>query len=174
MAVLMHSGTSAVGASSLDQARHLVRGSGARVTLARVRVLAQLLQAGCALSHLDLLRGVESVATAPGATHDPVTLDRVTVYRVLDWLVEAGLAHRVAGPDRVFRFSASAAGATAHGHFRCTRCERMYCLREGAGLSRWVSQVLPGGFSGDQIELTVSGCCAQCAAGCSNNQEFSA
>jgi Fur family ferric uptake transcriptional regulator len=141
----------------IEQARRLVRGQRARVTTPRLRVLAELLMAGQPLTHLDVQRRVEG---ADDVDH----IDRVTVYRVLDWLVEAGLAHRVAGPDRVFRFSVQAGAHGAHGHFRCTRCERMFCMTETAGLARVVRSVLPEGFSGDAIELTVSGCCADCAA----------
>ncbi|HMN82672.1 MAG TPA: transcriptional repressor [Burkholderiaceae bacterium] len=143
--------------SLLDQARSRVRGSGARVTFARVRVLAELMRAGRALSHLEAQRRVDDDGSGEA-------VDRVTLYRVLEWLVEAGLAHRVAGPDRVFRFSASAPGLRGqHGHFRCTRCDRMYCLQE-ANIARLLGASLPAGFSSENVELTVSGCCAQCAA----------
>lgn len=146
----------------LDQARHLVRGRHARVTAPRVRVLAELLAAGQPLTHQDVQRRVG------GDTHaDPV--DRVTVYRVLDWLVEAGLAHRVAGPDRVFRFSAQDLGHGAHGHFRCTDCGRMFCIAGAAGAARLLRSILPAGFTGETIELTVSGRCAQCGASIEEN-----
>lgn len=143
-------------ARTIEEATQLVREHGARVTRPRVRVLAELIAAGQALSHLEVQRRVEQ---AEAADH----VDRVTLYRVLDWLVEVGLAHRVAGPDRVFRFSVQAAGHGAHGHFRCTRCERMFCMGETAGLGRLVRSILPERFTGEAIELTVSGCCADCA-----------
>jgi Fur family ferric uptake transcriptional regulator len=139
------------------RARALLRERGARVTHPRVRVLAALLGAGEALSHLDLQRRLEvSVDSEP--------IDRVTLYRVLDWLVERELAHRVSGPDRVFRFSAQPAGHPLHGHFRCAACGRMFCLDESPGLARVIKTMLPPGFSSDAVELTVSGRCAACAA----------
>ncbi len=143
-------------ARKTEEARRLVREHGARVTQPRVRVLAELLAAGQALTHLDVQRRVER-----GEAVDHV--DRVTLYRVLDWLVEVGLAHRVAGPDRVFRFSVQTPGHGVHGHFRCTRCERMFCMRENTGLGRLVRSILPDRFTEEAIELTVSGCCAECA-----------
>ena len=143
--------------ATIEQARQLVREHGARVTLPRVRVLSELLGAGEALSHLDVQRRVES---SPDAAH----IDRVTLYRVLEWLVDSGLAHRVAGPDRVFRFSASDGAHGAHGHFRCTSCGRMFCMDETAGLARVARSILPEGFTSEAIELTVSGCCADCAS----------
>ncbi|RPH46341.1 MAG: transcriptional repressor [Burkholderiales bacterium] len=153
-------------ASILEQARERVRATGARVTAARVKVLAVLLQADEALMHTEVQRRLEQ-----GEAHD--LLDRVTLYRVLEWLVEAGLAHRVSGPDRVWRFSAHGDGAPAgtghahgaqHGHFKCRRCDRMFCMKSSSRLASTVRGMLPDGFDGDAVELTVVGRCAECAA----------
>lgn len=144
----------------VDQARDRVRQTGARVTAARIRVLAVLMQAGEALSHTELQRRLEH-----DAAHE--ALDRVTLYRVLDWLVEVGLAHRVSGADRVWRFSALGAGRPAHGrhgHFTCRVCERTFCMKEAQGLVRTARTMLPEGFSADTVELTVLGRCADCVA----------
>jgi Fur family ferric uptake transcriptional regulator len=147
--------------SIADQAREQVRSTGARVTGARVRVLTVMLRADEALTHTELQRRLEQ--------GDPQeVLDRVTLYRVLDWLVETGLAHRVSGSDRIWRFSAQTAGQAAHGHhghFKCRRCERMFCMKESHSLARSVRAMLPEGFSGDEVELTVLGWCAACGAG---------
>ena len=146
-----------VDSDPLDESRRLVRAQRARVTVPRVRVLAELLAAGRALTHQEVQRCVEASA-------DSEHIDRVTLYRVLEWLVEVGLAHRVSGPDRVYRFSAQPAGHAMHGHFRCAVCQRMFCLEEAAGLARVVKAMLPEGFSSDSVELTVSGRCGQCAS----------
>ena len=137
-----------------SRARELIRGSGARLTVARLRVLVELLGAESALAHVELQQGVEDGA-------EPI--DRVTLYRVLEWLEETGLAHRVAGPDRVFHFSARPAHGS-HGHFRCVCCSRIYCIEEAGALARRARALLPAGFSGDGIEVTVSGRCARCAS----------
>jgi Fur family ferric uptake transcriptional regulator len=136
------------------RARELIRNSGSRLTAARVRVLTELLQSESALTHLELQKRVEASAEA---------IDRVTLYRVLEWLAEVGLAHRVAGPDRVFHFSARP-GGKAHGHFRCIQCGRMYCIEQAAPLVRRLRATLPTGFSGEEIDVTVSGRCAHCGS----------
>jgi len=126
-----------------------IRALGARVTPARVDILRLLEQAERALSHRD----VEEVL------HE--AYDRVTIYRVLEWLVEQGLAHRVADADRVFRFSpVSAQGAehAQHAHFRCEACGKVYCLDEVL-LS---VPHLPEGFSGHSVEYNISGQCPAC------------
>ena len=135
------------------RARAMIREIGARLTGPRLRVLSELLRADQALTHLDLQRRVEEGA-------EPI--DRVTLYRVLDWLADNRLAHRVAGPDRVFRFSAQST-ETPHGHFRCVQCGRMYCLGASAELERSVLATLPNGFTEQRVEVTVSGLCADCA-----------
>lgn len=136
----------------------LLKRAGARVTTARVQVLSTLLGAEQALTHLEVQRRLEQV-------DDMEPFDRVTLYRVLEWLTEHGLAHRVASDDRVFRFSAQPdAHAGRHGHFKCLRCERLICLPAGAGLNGAVRNLLPQGFVGDRVELTVLGRCAECAA----------
>ncbi|MFZ4757198.1 MAG: Fur family transcriptional regulator [Burkholderiaceae bacterium] len=147
--------------SILELARQRVRATGARVTGARVKVLAELLASDAALSHTDLQKRLEH-----GDAHE--VLDRVTLYRVLDWLVEADLAHRVSGPDRIWRFSAHGDDGGhdphghQHGHFKCRRCERMFCMKASGRLSRTVQGMLPDGFAGDEVELTVLGRCADC------------
>ncbi len=137
-----------------SRARALIRHVGARMTVARVRVLATLLEAESALTHIELQKRVEAGA-------EPI--DRVTLYRVLEWLEESGLVHRIAGPDRVFHFSARPI-RRPHGHFRCVRCAHIYCIDEPGTLARRVRAWLPAGFSGDEIDVTVSGRCARCAS----------
>ncbi len=148
-----------------DHARELVRQSGARVTAARIAVLAELLSAGAALTHQALLARLDrrQADESLPAAH---ALDRVTLYRVLDWLVDAGLAHRVPDADRVMRFSAGAEGHAPdghHGHFRCVVCQRVFCLDDSPRLPDWVRPLLPPGFIAERMALTVSGRCAHCA-----------
>lgn len=145
-----------------ESVRERVRRAGLRVTTARVRVLAGLTTAGRLLSHHDM----EALLGDP-------PIDRVTLYRVLDSLVECGLAHRIAGDDRVWRFGAlpaaedvDAAGVPhkpheTHAHFQCSNCGRIVCLSEVPADRDGVK--VPRGFEPEAVELTVRGRCAQCA-----------
>ncbi|HTQ76834.1 MAG TPA: transcriptional repressor [Burkholderiales bacterium] len=129
----------------IEAAGERVRGSGGRVTAARVRVLGRLLEAGRALSHHEIGAGLRDV-------------DRVTLYRILDWLVRNGLAHRIAGPDRAWRYSIALQGHDEHAHFHCGRCGRLLCLGDVS-----VGQPsLPRGYRSERVEVTVTGCCADC------------
>ena len=131
-----------------DRARSALRATGERVTPARLRVYAALLDSVRALSHHEL--EAELVTGAP--------VDRVTLYRVLDWLVGQGLAHRVAGQDRVWRFGIAHATRESRAHFQCNRCGKVVSLGEAAA-----NRVpLPRGFRPEAVELTVKGRCAEC------------
>ena len=131
-----------------ERARSALRATGERVTPARLRVYVALLDSARALSHHELESAL--VAGTP--------VDRVTLYRVLDWLVEQGLAHRVAGLDRVWRFSIAHESHASHAHFQCNRCGKVICLGEAA-----TNRVpLPRGFRSEAVELTVKGRCAEC------------
>lgn len=126
-----------------------IRALGARVTPARVAVLCLLEQAERALSHRDVEEALHA------------GYDRVTLYRVLDWLVDSGLAHRVTDADRVFRFSPAKASSVVHdkhAHFRCEACGKVYCLDD---VPLPVPH-LPAGFSGKSVEYSISGQCAAC------------
>ena len=81
-------------------ARRLVAASGGRNTTGASQCACVLIASDRALSHAE----IEAQLVHTG-------LDRVTLYRVLDWLVERSLAHRVgtaggaAGVERAMRFA---------------------------------------------------------------------
>lgn len=127
----------------------MIRKMGLRATAARVIVLDVLLSADHALSHSEIERAVET-------THDVV--ERVTLYRVLDWLVTQKLAHKVVGADRVWRFNATP--TADHAHFNCTRCGQIYCLEN---LTPAVALTLPEGFSLQHADVAVQGLCPHCS-----------
>lgn len=132
------------------QAEDLIRGTGARVTAPRIEVLATLLAAERALTHQELGQRVDRARE----------IDRVTIYRVLEWLTEQALAHRIAGDDRTWRFNAVGQGHDGdHAHFQCNACSTVFCLED---FSPGPAIRLPRGFRPQQVELTVKGLCAKC------------
>lgn len=131
----------------------LIAAQGGRLTRTRVAVLEVLLAAGQSLTHDEI--GV--ALSRNGIKHD-----RVTLYRTLDWLVGAGVAHRMIGNDRARRFGVAVSGPHEHPHFHCDRCGKVVCL-EGAQPAVAVS--LPGGYRLDRTELLLHGVCASCDKG---------
>ncbi|RJQ47090.1 MAG: transcriptional repressor [Gammaproteobacteria bacterium] len=136
-----------------NTAEDMIRHTGARVTTARVRVLASLLKAGRALSHHEIA----------SLLNRGYVVDRVTVYRVLEWLIRQRLAHKIPGDDRVWRFNvADEKRAGQHAHFRCNCCCRVFCLKD---TGKSCSIRLPQGYRAQKLELTVKGLCAECLPG---------
>jgi Fur family ferric uptake transcriptional regulator len=135
-----------------DEAEQLIRQTGSRVTRGRVVVLATLIEAKRALTHSEVEARIDRL----------YEIDRVTVYRVLEWLTDQGLAHRIAGDDRVWRFNAGThpGHSGSHPHFQCNTCGDVVCLDDTAKVP---SVSLPAGFQGEAVELTVKGLCASCA-----------
>lgn len=129
-----------------------LRAAAVKVTRPRLRVLAVLSRAAAALSHGEL----EARLAA-----DSGGLDRVTLYRVLDSLVDCGLAQRTLDARGVYRFLLSSlrAAHAAHAHFHCQRCGGVTCLEQMAA----PAASLPSGFVARQVDIEVRGLCAACA-----------
>ena len=137
-----------------DRAEALVRDAAARATRPRIEVLAVLLAARRALTHHEIEHQVKRA----------LGMDRVTIYRVLEWLVARGLAHRISGDDRVWRFNA-AHGEHArqrHAHFKCNDCGDVICLETAVAARK---PPLPAGYRPQEVELTVKGLCPDCTRG---------
>lgn len=129
-----------------------IAAGGHRATPARARVLAVLTASDRPVSHQE----VEQLL----ARDAPV--DRVTVYRVLEWLTTAGLAHKIAGDDRIWRYKSHGGGGDeVHAHFKCSRCGTVFCLED---MSTAFALNLPPGYRSEQVELTIRGRCARCTA----------
>ncbi len=147
-----------------------LRQAAVRVTPARLEVLGTLLNKQRAMSHNEMQDALPA-------------MDRVTLYRALDCLADAGLAHKITGDDRVFRFSTgSEVGDTddtkqtlmttqhQHGHFQCTRCAKVFCLEQPDAANTLrdqlqatlVSTALKG-FQSHHIEVTIKGWCDRCS-----------
>lgn len=133
-------------------ARKLLEDTKGRVTSARVGVLSILLQANAALSHQEIEQYAQQ--------HD-LLFDRVTLYRALDWLVEQGIAHKIAGADRTWRYNAQTGLQHQHAHFHCKYCEQVYCMEN---LQPAVLFSLPSGYRLEQVEVNLQGICPSCTA----------
>ena len=133
------------------QAESTIRATGARVTQGRLQVLQVLQRAGRALTHHEV--EVEAARSGP--------LDRVTLYRVLDWLTREQIAHKIPGDDRVWRYTiAGQKHSDRHAHFQCTDCSQVICLDE---VPATLSPRLPAGYRSVGVEVTVKGQCKECS-----------
>ena len=131
-------------------AEGMIRQCGGRVTAGRVRILTILLAEQQAITHREIEQRLLG----------KLPLDRVTLYRVLEWLANKQLIHKVVSDDRVWRFHANhELHSHQHAHFKCTSCASVICLDELLNERDWS---LPIGYQFQEIELTVKGLCAKC------------
>lgn len=134
-----------------DDIKELLRATGARVTVPRITVLALLLHRQESLTHQEIQDLLADKA-----------LDSVTLYRVLDWLVDKELAHRIAGTDQVWRFHAGAGQhGHEHAHFQCTKCDIVTCI-DDVRMPR--APKLPAGFHSTEIAYLIKGTCPNCSS----------
>lgn len=121
--------------------------AGLRRTPARLTVLQQLAASTRAMSHAD----IEAALAEP--------LDRVTLYRVLDSFVDAGLVQRQVNADRVSRFALfDGIDHQAHSHFHCDDCGNVFCLPQKPPRV----SALPAGFEVEASVLQFHGHCPAC------------
>jgi Fur family ferric uptake transcriptional regulator len=90
-------------------------------------------------------------------------INRVTVYRILDLMVEKRLVERISAGDRSFRYGlAPNANHRPHAHFYCTGCGRMECLSPGSPVVDMASleSTIPGMI--ERVEVRLDGICETC------------
>ncbi len=132
----------------MSKALELIQAQAQTPTSARVLVLDTLLSASLPLSHPEIQKQI----TEP--------IDRVTIYRVLDWLSTQGFVHSVISPDKTRRFKANTHHTQhQHAHFECTVCGQVYCLDK---VEDAIALSLPDGFIAKNIHLSINGICANC------------
>lgn len=91
------------------------------------------------------------------------TINRVTVYRILDLLVAKGLVDRISGGGRSFVYGpAPNENHPAHPHFYCKTCGSLECLNPQS-LSvdlQSMQRDFPGSI--ENITVRVDGVCQKC------------
>lgn len=132
------------------RAPQLLRHFGIKQTRPRLAMLRALMEAEGPLTHDALEQRLK-----------PQRVNRVTIYRVLDCFLEAGLVHRIDAGDRQWRFALCACGTAGHchPHFICRLCGRVDCL---PGMDLPSADAAPGGYRVEAQEYYLRGLCPQC------------
>ena len=133
--------------------RDLLRASALGATDNRLRVLEVVGGNNFPLSANDIYETLERGST----------INRVTVYRILDLLVVHGLIERLSTGGRAFYYGlAPNAFHRPHPHFYCKNCGQMDCLNPESLTvdtdSLW--KTFPGRI--DKVEVRVDGICKNC------------
>lgn len=146
-------------------AQELITAAGLRPTKARLAVLSIIAEASSALSHPEILELLSSSKE----------FDRVTIYRVLDWLTENQLIHKISGDNRAWKFQLStptfspvanssnkfmAKHQHQHAHLHCNVCGKITCIHE---LEPHFPADILIKYQVNQIEINIKGICADCA-----------
>ncbi len=127
-----HTNSTTTHVDPISRANEILTNLPGRRTRGRTSVLASLIEARDALTHTEI-----EMKLPP-----EIALDRVTLYRILDWLVEHSVVHRVSGADRAVRYAftqpraaTTDGGVRTHAHFQCETCGRVGCLDDAESLS---------------------------------------
>ncbi|MFV1921696.1 MAG: Fur family transcriptional regulator [Methylotenera sp.] len=133
-----------------NNAKQMIEQSGLRPTAARVAVLDLLIVANNALAHAEIIERLS----------DNDQYDRVTIYRVLDWLTDNHLIHRIPCDDRAVKFQVSLAHTShQHAHLHCTQCHKIICLDT---LQPSVSKQISKQFQVESVDMIIKGRCPDC------------
>ncbi|WP_169727881.1 Fur family transcriptional regulator [Desulfovibrio inopinatus] len=127
---------------------------GLEPTSKRLYVLELLLRATKALSAPQLLEHI---------VHDNA-MNKVTLYRILDKLVEKGVVRRTTSADRMHRYCAGFHGEF-HCHFHCVRCDKTYCLPPPPDNRPTMPPEMCVGRI-DTVDILYEGVCSACIAPC--------
>lgn len=150
--------------SAADAIDALLSAHGLRRTAAARRVLGWL------LAHPDTSF---THAQLQGGLADEDQLDRVTLYRLVDRLTQAGLLLCRVDASRVRRYQAMPAEVRAMPHFECQSCHRDSPLDSAlqattGDLERAAQTALEAlkalGYHGMRLDFAVRGVCADCAS----------
>jgi Fe2+ or Zn2+ uptake regulation protein len=134
-----------------EKARQMLRETRLYCTEARVAILKVLMEAASPLRQDQIAGRLESR-----------TLNRVTVYRTLDSLVEAGLVHRAFTQNRAWYFELAdhCSEKQCHPHFTCTNCGVTRCMTD---ISLPMATIHQKGFIISRQQVRLEGLCPACA-----------
>ena len=110
----------------------------------------------------DLIRREESSRTDPAAS--PARMSRATVYRTLQWMVEAGIARKVDFGEGRFRFEHSYRHPR-HFHLICKTCNRSFEFLSSDIESLLEEVAAARNFTARQSVLQIHGTCESCRTG---------
>ncbi|RKD91825.1 Fur family transcriptional regulator [Mangrovibacterium diazotrophicum] len=122
-----------------------------RKTLPRMAIIEVLQESTAPLSEADIKQGMGKL------------YDRITFYRNVQTMLEAGILHRIIIDNTQVRYALNHCDEhhchhQNHLHFYCKKCNGVTCL--DAVLA--ASQLVPEGYEADEIEVLIQGTCKNC------------
>lgn len=116
-------------------------------TACRKMILNELLESKTALTEQEL-RDVSGDL-----------FDRVTFYRTLKTLEDAGIIHSIVITNNLVKYAVSEVNRDlVHSHFHCTKCNEVQCLHDAVE----IKTNLPSGFDIQSLDIIINGICNHC------------
>ncbi len=133
-----------------QKAQELLKSAGLRVTAPRMAILATLLEAGKPVTQDQIAANLGQVSP-----------NKVTIYRTLESLVNAGIVHKVFLQERTWHFEPAhnCTETQCHAHFTCTQCGDTNCLTE---ISIPMTKSPHKGFVINRQQVQFEGLCPNC------------
>ena len=134
-----------------EEARRMLKGAELYCTEARIAILKVLVQAPSPLKQNQIAARLASRA-----------MNKVTIYRTLRSLVEAGVVHRAFMQKRAWHFELAhhCSESQCHPHFTCLNCGKTHCLM---GISLPMAKSPYKGFVIRRQQVRLEGLCPRCA-----------
>ncbi len=115
-----------------------------------------------------MILGVLLTADRPQTADEIISIigrtgpNKVTIYRTLESMVEAGLVHRafVDGRSQYYELADRCSEHQCHPHFVCTGCGQTHCM---TGVSIPMASNAPAGFVINRQQVRLEGLCPKCA-----------
>jgi|SRR5690606_19504011 len=122
-----------------------------RNTATKTKILSMVTNSEAALSHSEIHQLLDNFC------------DRVTIYRVLDRLIEEDLIHKIVTIDGVTKYAAchdcsSVEHHHNHIHFSCEQCHTVTCIENVEPVFN-----MPKKYKVHNVNFTLSGICPECS-----------
>jgi len=130
----------------------ILHGHRLKKTAARMGIIGALQESEIPLSENDMKEKMREL------------YDRVTFYRNVQTLSEAGIIHRIVADNVTIRYALNINDKdnkkeSEHAHFFCQQCNAVICLDD----VKTGCHKLPDGFIADHCEVIIKGLCNKCA-----------
>jgi Fur family ferric uptake transcriptional regulator len=137
-----------------EHVHDVLAGAGFKRGGARERVINLLAREPCALTAGEIEDALRESGRSPG---------RASIYRVLDQLVDHGLAERVEVGDGQARFERQHPGGEHHHHLVCDGCGRLIAF-DDPGLEQAITRLSKRlGLQVSGHDILLRGACGRCA-----------
>jgi Fur family transcriptional regulator, ferric uptake regulator len=121
-----------------------------RNTTAKTEIKELIVSSSVAMSHSEIQMALGAIC------------DRVTIYRVLERLLEDGTIHKIVNLEGVVKYAGCHSCSEKHNHnhihFSCQKCKSVTCLENVEP-----SYKLPKNYKVSEMNFTLSGLCPQCS-----------